>query len=253
MDEIKKAELKSFARISDLEDSPIEGNFDSVHLQAIHAYIFQDSPQHSPGQFRPDVKHAWTKNRVLESNGLSYLVPYCRGKFIPKKLTQALRNLKTPAQVSAMDATEFSSYLGSLYGDLDYIHPFSEGNSRTLRTFTRLMARHWGIDLDWSASNANAASRDQLYMARDIEVLKRAYPNLSAEYADSLPDVPASLDYYQAYNFGLKLIEHSMTLAQIITQYVQPQFDAKEKERVSAKIKVIRDDGGTGKKKRLKP
>ncbi len=40
---------------------------------------------------------------------------------------------------------------------LDYLHPCSEGNSCTLRTFTRQLAREAGFDLNWSVSNATGS------------------------------------------------------------------------------------------------
>ena len=52
-----KQDILSFARIKDIEynSSIITGEFDSKHLQKIHAYIFQDSPELSPGKFRHDT------------------------------------------------------------------------------------------------------------------------------------------------------------------------------------------------------
>lgn len=70
-----------------------------------------------------------------------------------------------------------------LYGDLDYAHPFREGNSRTLRHFSEQLAKQAGFDLDWSRSNADGLSRDQLYVARDLAVTERAFPGLDRNRA----------------------------------------------------------------------
>jgi len=82
-----------------------------------------------------------------------------------------LRGLSTP---------DFVRTISKLYGDLDHLHPFSEGNSRTLRSFTRQLAEQTGHELDWNITNANAVTRDALYKARDIEVLRRTYPAIDA-------------------------------------------------------------------------
>ena len=73
--------------------------------------------------------------------------------------------------------------LAPLYADFDYWHPFAEGNSRTLRVFTRQIARQLGYVLEWGGSNADNRARDILYVARDRAVFQRAFPNLSAERA----------------------------------------------------------------------
>jgi hypothetical protein len=71
--------------------------------------------------------------------------------------------------------------LPRLYGDLDFVHGFHEGNSRTLREFTRSLAEAAGYDLSWSSTNVTAAERNRLYIARDIAVLERAFPGLTPQ------------------------------------------------------------------------
>lgn len=68
--------------------------------------------------------------------------------------------------------------MSKLYGDLDFLHPFKEGNSRTLRAFTTQLAKAAGYALDWTWSGADAQSPDRLYRARDKEVNARAFPGL---------------------------------------------------------------------------
>jgi hypothetical protein len=68
-----------------------------------------------------------------------------------------------------------------LYGDLDHAHSFYDGNSRTLREFTRSLADAAGYELNWSSTNVTAAERNCLYVARDIAVLERAFPGLTPQ------------------------------------------------------------------------
>ena len=74
-----KQDIKSFVRIKEIEYNPeiVEGNFDSMHLSKVHAYIFQDSPELSPGKFRHDTEN-WFKKRHLESEKIFYSVPYLK-------------------------------------------------------------------------------------------------------------------------------------------------------------------------------
>lgn len=69
------AEQKSFARVKELIEKPVSGRFDVAHLKEIHRRIFQDSPQHGPGQFRPFTP-VYIKMRSLESTGHRYRVTY---------------------------------------------------------------------------------------------------------------------------------------------------------------------------------
>lgn len=66
--------------------------------------------------------------------------------------------------------------LGNLFG-----HPFSDGNSRTLRTFTKQLANEAGYELDWERFGRSAAGRDLLYIARDRSVNELAKPHIQHE------------------------------------------------------------------------
>jgi cell filamentation protein len=70
----------------------------------------------------------------------------------------------TPRDAQRLSLVQFAPRMAQLYGDMDYWHPFVEGNSRTLRTFTRQWARQAGFVLDWGLSKHTAATRDRLYM-----------------------------------------------------------------------------------------
>ena len=69
------------------------------------------------------------------------------------------------------------------YGDLDHAHGFYEGNSRTLREFTRELAVEAGFNLDWIRTAVGATERNALYIARDLAVYERAFPGLDESKA----------------------------------------------------------------------
>jgi fido (protein-threonine AMPylation protein) len=50
--------------------------------------------------------------------------------------------------------------LAGLYADLDHARGFYEGNSRTLREFTRSLAEAAGFTLDWIGTGAGASERN---------------------------------------------------------------------------------------------
>lgn len=60
---------------------------------------------------------------------------------------------------------DFAKVISELYKKLDYFHPFPDGNSRTLREFTRTLSVEAGFTLDWGKNE-----QIEVYLARDFEV-----------------------------------------------------------------------------------
>ena len=170
----------TFARITELALSPVHGEFDIGHLQEIHRRIFQDLPQHAPGQLR-DGAPAHIKRRQLEASEHRYEVYYAPGSQVEGGLAAALSGLRGAQKLRGLNAESLCARMAALYGDLDYLHPFKEGNSRTLRVFTTQLAAQAGFVLDWNTANANAALRDRLYIARDKAVAQRFLAHASSE------------------------------------------------------------------------
>jgi cell filamentation protein len=59
-------------------------------------------------------------------------------------LTAVLKELNGADGLRGLKPNRFAERMAKLYGDLDHLHRFKEGNSRTLRTFTRQLAREAG-------------------------------------------------------------------------------------------------------------
>ncbi len=213
----------SFVRIKELELSPIAGNFDAEHLQAIHRHIFQDSAEHLPGEFRPPTA-TYIKGRSLETSRVRYQVGYASNlgegaeNTLPQTLSSTLDQKTNPANLSNLDKSAFCKAMAELYTDLDYLHPFVEGNSRTLRVFTRSLARTCGYDLDWSASHADGHTRDELYVARDLAVTEKRFPGLDF---DKACDTPNRAEQQAWLQFKSKFREH-MSLEQFIERSTSP-------------------------------
>ncbi len=166
-------------RIRELSAQPPIGDFDRKHLQAIHAYLFQDLPQHRPGEVRSDSS-GWSKTRMLEGQTGAHDVHYAPDN-VAGRVDKVLREAGGPSALSGLPPDAVVSRMARLYGDLDHAHSFYEGNSRTLREFTRSLAQAAGYELNWAPTGADAEQRNRLYVARDIAVLERAYPGLTPE------------------------------------------------------------------------
>jgi len=179
--ERREADLVS-NRLSELYEKPVTGKFDLEHLKRVHAYIFQDLPEHKPGVIRERTENTWIKHRVLEGERSGYMIVYAH-EGIAEKITMALRVFGAPAAIKGQAPDDVASRIAQLYGDLDYAHGFHEGNSRALREFTRELAAAAGYDLDWVKTGVGTKERNQLYRARDLAVLERAFPGLNEQRA----------------------------------------------------------------------
>jgi cell filamentation protein len=168
-------------RIGELYENPIKGNFDANHLKAIHRYIFQDLPHHQPGIVREDTE-SWVKHRALESRPVVYDVHYA-SQGIESKIADILEQFGGPDTIKGLTSDDAATRLAELYGDLDHAHGFNEGNSRTLREFSRELAEEAGFNLDWVKTGIEAQQRNELYIARDLAVLDRAFPDLTEDKA----------------------------------------------------------------------
>lgn len=182
-----KIGLIVFRRIVELEIKPVTGNFDANHLKEVHRRIFQDLPKMgvniSPGIFRAPVgiNLDWVKVRQLESvNAISNVAYSNMSSDAQKKLNKILSTIDIN-KLSKLDKNEFSKSIADLYIAIDYIHPFRDGNSRTLRTFTKQIAKESGFSLNWEELNKNPAGRDILYIARDISVNKIALTQANSD------------------------------------------------------------------------
>ena len=213
----------TFARIAALQARPIQGEFDASHLRNIHQYIFSGLTDHAPGLYRPPApSHA--KCRALESHPIRYYVNYANASEIEQGLHQVLDGIVADLRKitqPTLDKEAFASRMAKLYGDLDYLHPFVEGNSRTLRTFTAQLAKEVDVSLTWDTLNVNEQVRDRLYVARDREVTLRKYPGLDEARAMKTNDVTE----YEAFNHFVDpegTFSDFKNLSQLISANIQP-------------------------------
>lgn len=108
---------------------PFSVSLDEKHYLNLHRYLFEDIYPFA-GKIRNEA--------INKSND-----PFCSGKtafcypsFIGEQLHETLRLMKNEA--SKIDNREqLIDYLIKFYCDLNMIHPFREGNGRTLREFLR--------------------------------------------------------------------------------------------------------------------
>ncbi|MGE7828520.1 Fic/DOC family protein [Paenibacillus sp. NPDC093718] len=145
---INKADLKDQAsldvfernrtalRAMELQQTPIKGNFDIQHLKAIHQHLFQDVYPFA-GEFR------YTN---IRKNDFTF-AEYRTLDFTTANITNMLREDKF---LKGLSPEKFADKAATYYSDINYLHPFREGNGRTIREFFRQLANEAGYDLRWS-------------------------------------------------------------------------------------------------------
>ncbi|AHN71557.1 Fic family protein [Aggregatibacter actinomycetemcomitans] len=145
MKDYSEEEIKdklSFIRLSELRENPVKGKFDLEHLKRLNGYIFQDSPDVA-GKFRSEVEigsnELWHKVRHYQGFG-NITVFYSSMDSRNIKEAEDTLNVININQLKTFNKDEFAKEVVDIYKKLDYIHPFPDGNSRTLREFTRILS-----------------------------------------------------------------------------------------------------------------
>ena len=221
----------TFRRIVELHLDPVRGKFDAAHLKEINRRIFQDLPglgfdDVTPGQYRPPVEagNDWIKSRSLETVEASSNVAYSpMGKEAQARIDDVLKQAN-PAALGKLNTTDFTQALGKLYTELDYIHSFPDGNSRTLREFTRQLADESGYRLDWEQFGKSPVGRDLLYIARDRSVNKLALPHI--RHAGTKRDVMMTMDQFEGNRDFPNLLRDAVRPARAIAFEQLPESDA---------------------------
>jgi len=150
--------------IARLSISPIKGPFGVARLMETHCRIFGNIYPWA-GELRKGIG-MMTKNRS------GFVVADGPSENVPSALATTFAALKAEKDLRGLDLATFAGRLAFYYSELDAIHPFREGNSRTLRAFTADLAEAAGHRLDWSRTASTAEHRQRLYHARDLAVMR---------------------------------------------------------------------------------
>lgn len=84
---------------------------------------------------------------------------------IKQKLTRRLDELRVEDYLKGLPSEQFVKRSAYYFAELNYIHPFREGNGRAIREFMRQLYALNGYDVDWTA-----ISTDELLAAMEESV-----------------------------------------------------------------------------------
>ncbi len=123
-------------RLAELDSSPVPGAFDLAHLRAVHRWIFQDV-------------YAWAGElRTVEiaKDGITF----CFSQHLQSAGAAMLDRGHWLERLSGRERPDVAQLGAALFGDVNQLHPFREGNGRATRAFLRQLLREVGWDINWS-------------------------------------------------------------------------------------------------------
>ena len=119
----------------ELLKNPIKGNFSKAHLMNIHKFIFEDIYSFA-GKIR--------REQISKADTMFY-----PPNLIDRELDKVFAKIKEKNMLRETDEEKVFDNLAYVMAELNIIHPFREGNGRSIREFIRLMAKRMGYDLNW--------------------------------------------------------------------------------------------------------
>lgn len=129
--------LDKFERLSvtnRMVEDPPEGDFDYLHIKAIHHHLFQDV-----------YDWAGEERNVAISKGSTQ---FCNPRFIANAVTALTAELTQEGYLKDLPPDEFVERAVYFMLELNVAHPFREGNGRTARYYLSLLAHNAGYDVD---------------------------------------------------------------------------------------------------------
>jgi len=164
-------------RAYELAVAPVDGQFDLAHLQQIHKRLFGDVYDWAGSLRTVDISKGTTRFASHEQ--------------IANYAPQITRPLAGDLRLQGLSLDAFSDRAGHYLGELNVLHPFREGNGRTIREFIGQLARDAGYGIDWQGirredmtrASIEAYEGDSTLMA---SLIRAGLRDLDREYAQDL-------------------------------------------------------------------
>lgn len=125
----------SLARVAELERQPMEGDFDLRHLCAVHRRIFGDV-------------YDWAG--MIRTVDIAKGMYFCRSDVIESESRRVFGAIARDSYLTGLSRDTFVVKLADHWGEVNALHPFREGNTRTQRVFFQQLAHVAGWPIDWA-------------------------------------------------------------------------------------------------------
>lgn len=153
-----EADLSS-ARQAEIFRTPVVGRFTATHLCNIHRKLLGDVYSFAGHFRREDI-----------AKGPTRFVTYSQ---IKEKLQRLLGQLQQEKWLENVPFEAFVARSAYYMAELNYIHPFREGNGRAIREFMRLLFLHNGYVVQWDAVDVEALLNAMIDSVYDIAHLEQ--------------------------------------------------------------------------------
>ncbi|WP_295125068.1 Fic family protein [uncultured Leifsonia sp.] len=150
-------EAFAHSRIQELAETPIAGRFDYDHMKAIHGAIFQDVYDWAGQERVAPVGQFMTKD------GHAY---YGAGPHLTAAAEAEYAKLASKNYLRGLEPAEFVDQLAESWGEVNVIHSFREGNTRSQFVFFSQLAEQAGYRIDATQFASGAPLRDAFVEAR---------------------------------------------------------------------------------------
>ena len=160
----------SAIRQNDLLSNPIQGRFTANHLCRIHKYLLGDLYSFA-GHFR--------REDIMKGN-----TRFLNHRDIKTKLAKLLNKLAAENYLQGLAFDALVDRSAYYFTELNYIHPFREGNGRATREFMRQLYDLNGYEINWAVvptENLLAAMEASVFDTVELETFLRKCLHLKIE------------------------------------------------------------------------
>ena len=219
-------EAMTAQRLGELTAAPIQGRFDYAHMKAIHGYIFQDvyewagqarvAPTHGPmTKMGPDVVSYAVGDPSAPWRSYSY---YPAGPAMESAAEAQYAKLAGKNLLQGLDHETFVRELGEIWGELNVIHVFREGNTRSQFAFFTQLAAQAGWKIEPTRFLPSSRAREEFVAARFysqatgdnsrlVDVLRKEVVPLHAPPAQTLAAQRAATRKYLGEEISRRIAE----------------------------------------------
>ncbi len=132
MEEIERRVV--LIKLFELRQNNQIGKFDIKHIINIHKFLFEDI-YYFAGLFR--------RENIAKGDFC-----FAEWRYIENELNKLLNKLKEENYLNGLNKQELAQKLAFYMAELNVLHPFREGNGRTIREFIRQIAYKCGYVFD---------------------------------------------------------------------------------------------------------
>lgn len=150
---------------AEIERNAVFKNVDFNYYKGIHRQLFEDI-------------YDWA-GKVRTINISKKGTVFCKYDKIEKIGQLKFKRLIGLSYLNNMDEISFFNELTELYNELNMLHPFREGNGRTLRLFITLLVRNTGRDISFADCDNDLLMIATIKAAQgDLSLLKSIFESI---------------------------------------------------------------------------